>query len=143
MSTQFKCQKQFFVSLFDFISYQRLQIAQCQILFRLIYLIHVVCEYFSYNIFEQIQYKLNFVYTQLNVKTVIFQIIQFSVYTVSASKTAPFQTFQFSISRQFKSQNSSISTNSVQHKYAVLCYLTQRQDPIRCYHSRPEWTSER
>ena len=41
-------------------------------------------------------------YTQLNVKTVLFQIIQFS------------------ISTQFKRQNSSISSNSVLHKYAVL-----------------------
>ena len=41
-----------------------------------------------------------FVYTQLNVKTVLFQFIQFS------------------ISTQFKFQSSSISSNSVLHKYA-------------------------
>ena len=41
---------------------------------------------------------------------------------------------------QFKCQNSSISSNSVQHKYTVQFYLTHRYDPIRCYHSAPEWT---
>ena len=41
------------------------------------------------------------VYIQLNVKTVIFQTIQFSVSTVSKSKTVLFQVIQFSISTQF------------------------------------------
>ena len=67
----------------------------------------------------------DFVYTQLNIKTVLYQAIQLSVSTVSMSKTVPFQTIQFSISMQFKSnysliiKNISISNNSVQHKYAV------------------------
>ena len=38
---------------------------------------------------------------RVNVKTVLFQIIQFS------------------ISTEFRGQNSSISSNSLQHKYAV------------------------
>ena len=42
-------------------------------------------------------------YTQLNVKTVLFQTIQFSI-----QKTVPFQTILFSISTQFKCKNSSI-----------------------------------
>ena len=37
---------------------------------------------------------------------------------------------------QFKCQNSSISSNLVSHKYAVKFYLTQRWDPIQCFHSR-------
>ena len=45
--------------------------------------------------------SIDFVYTQLNVKTDIFQKIQFSVSTVSMSKTVLFQTIQFSIQIQF------------------------------------------
>ena len=43
-----------------------------------------------------------FVYTQLNVKTVLYQSIQFSVSTVSMSKTIIFQTIQLGVSTQFK-----------------------------------------
>ena len=57
--------------------------------------------------------RIDFVYTQLNVKTVLFQ------------------TIQFCISMQFKYQNSSVSSNSVLHTYAVESYLTHRYDPIR------------
>ena len=39
----------------------------------------------------------------LNIKTVLFQTIQFSVSTVSMTKTVLFQTIQFSISTQFSS----------------------------------------
>ena len=52
----------------------------------------------------------SFVYTQLNVKTVLFPIIQFSistqfyVYTQINVKTVLYQTIQFSISTQFKCQ---------------------------------------
>ena len=60
-----------------------------------------------------------FVYTQSIIKTVIFQRVQFSLSTVTMTKTVIFQTIQFSISKQFISQNSSISINSVLHKYAV------------------------
>ena len=42
-----------------------------------------------------------FVYTQLNVKTVLYQTIQFSVSKVSMSKTVSFQAIQFSMSTQF------------------------------------------
>ena len=57
--------------------------------------------------------SIDFVYTQLNIKTILFQTIQFSVSTVSMSKTVLFQTIHFSISMQFKYKNSSISSNSV------------------------------
>ena len=46
--------------------------------------------------------SIDFVYTQLQVKTVLYQAIQFSVSTVSMSKTVPFQTIQINISTQFK-----------------------------------------
>ena len=42
-----------------------------------------------------------FVYTQLNVKSVLFQTIKFNINTVWMSKTVLFQTIQFSISTQF------------------------------------------
>ena len=42
--------------------------------------------------------SIDFVYTQLNVKTVLYETIQFRVSRVSMSKTVPFQTIQFSIS---------------------------------------------
>ena len=54
--------------------------------------------------FKQFSLVLNskdLVYKQLNIKTVLFQTIQFSVST------------------QFKYQNCSISSNSVEHKYTV------------------------
>ena len=44
----------------------------------------------------------DFVYTQLNVKTNLYQTIQFSVSRVSISKTDPFPTIQLGISTQFK-----------------------------------------
>ena len=50
----------------------------------------------------QFSISTDFVYTQLNVKTVLYQTIQFNVSTVSMSKTVPFQTIQFSLSTQFK-----------------------------------------
>ena len=64
---------------------------------------------------QTIQFSISivFVYTQLNVKTVLFQAIQLSWSTVSISKTVLFQTVQFSISTQFKCWNSSISSNIV------------------------------
>ena len=53
---------------------------------------------------QLIQFSLStdFLYTQLNVKTVLYQTIQFSVSTVSMSKIVLFQIIQFSISTQFK-----------------------------------------
>ena len=50
----------------------------------------------------------NFVYAQLNVKTVLYITIKFNVSTVSMSKTVPFQTIQFSISTQLKCKYSLI-----------------------------------
>ena len=45
-----------------------------------------------------------FVYKQLNIKTVLFQTIQFSVSTqFQCEKTVQFQTIQFDISTQFGS----------------------------------------
>ena len=46
--------------------------------------------------------SIDFIYTQLNIKTVLYKTIQFNVSTVSMSKTVPFQTIQSSISKQFK-----------------------------------------
>ena len=37
---------------------------------------------------------------------------------------------QLNINTQLKCRNSPISNNSVQHKYTVLFYLSQRLDPI-------------
>ena len=55
----------------------------------------------------------SFVYKQLNDQTVLFQTIQFSISHL----------FTYSLNvKQF--------------------YLTNRFDPIRCYHSGPEWTWE-
>ena len=42
--------------------------------------------------------RIDFLYSQLNVKTVLYLTIQFSVRRVSMPKTVPFQTIQFSIS---------------------------------------------
>ena len=50
-------------------------------------------------------------FTQLNVKTVLYQTIQLSVNTVSMSKTVPFQTIQFSISTQFRCKYNLIVKN--------------------------------
>ena len=46
----------------------------------------------------QFSISMDFVYTQLNVKAVLYETIQFSVSTVSMSKTVPFQTIQVIIS---------------------------------------------
>ena len=58
----------------------------------------------SSNSANSVSISIDFVETQLNVKTVIYQTIQFSVSTVSMSKTVPFQPIQFSISIQFNCQ---------------------------------------
>ena len=50
----------------------------------------------------QFSISMDFVYIELNVKTVLFQTIQLSVSTVSMSKIVPFQTIQFSISTLFR-----------------------------------------
>ena len=59
---------------------------------------------------QLIQFSISteFVYSQLNVKTVQYYTIQFSVSRVSMSKTVPFQTVQFSISTLFKRKYSLI-----------------------------------
>ena len=56
----------------------------------------------NYSVYSDNSNSANFVYTQLNVKTVLYITIQFSVSRVSMSKTVLFQTIQFSISTQFK-----------------------------------------
>ncbi len=50
----------------------------------------------------QFSISIDFVYIQSNVKTVLYQTIQFRVCTVSMSKTVSFQTIHFSIRTQFK-----------------------------------------
>ena len=54
---------------------------------------------------QTIQFSVSifFIHTQLNVKKIPFQTIQFSVITISMSKTVIFQTIQFCISTQFSS----------------------------------------
>ena len=59
----------------------------------------------------------------------LYIIIQFSVSTVSMLKTVQFQIIQFSISTQFWCQMSSILNNSVQHKYAVYMYKNSKRQP--------------
>ena len=63
------------------------------------------------------------------------------------SKTVPFQTIQISISTQFKSKYSLIVKKTflfqaTQFIINMQLYLTNRLDPIRFYHSGPEWTWE-
>ena len=50
---------------------------------------------------------------------------------------------QFFCLHTLKCENSSILNNSVYHKNTVYFYLNHRYDPIKCYHSGPEWTRER
>ena len=63
------------------------------------------------------------------------------------SKTVLFQIIQFSISTQFKYKyglivkNISISSYSVYSNNSEF-YLTHRKGPIRCYHARAGWTWE-
>ena len=54
---------------------------------------------------QRIQFSISivFVYTQLNIETVLFQAIQFSVNTQLNVKTVLFQVIQFSIRTQFSS----------------------------------------
>ena len=58
-----------------------------------------------WHIIQTIQFSISivFVYTQLNIKTVLFQTIQFGISTVLMSKTVLFQAIQFSMSTQFSS----------------------------------------
>ena len=76
MSTQFNCQKYLFQSI-QFIQAVLIQLIQFSI-------------------------STDFVYTQLNVKTDLYETIGFSVSTISMSKIIPFQTIQISINMQFK-----------------------------------------
>ena len=62
----------------------------------------------------QFSMGIGFVYKQLNVKSLLFQTIQFSLRTVPMSKTVLLQTIPFSISTLFKYRNSFISNNTVQ-----------------------------
>ena len=67
----------------------------------------------------QFSISTDFVYTQLNVKTVLYQTIQFTVNTVSLSKTVPFQIIPFSISTQFKCKYGLIVSNISISRYSV------------------------
>ena len=68
---------------------------------------------------NQLSISKGFVYTQLNVKTVLYQMNQFSVSILSMSKTVPFQTIQFNISTQFKYKYSLIVKNISILSYSV------------------------
>ena len=84
--------------------------------------------FFTIKLFQSIQFiqteliqfsiSTDSVYTQLNVKTVLYQTIQFNVSTVS-SKIVPFQTIQFRISMQFKCKYSLIVKNISISSYSV------------------------
>ena len=75
----------------------------CQKLFQSIQFIQII-------LIQLIQFIISayFVYIQLNIKTVLFQTIHFTVSRVPISKTILFQTIQFSISTQFKFKDSLI-----------------------------------
>ena len=75
----------------------------------------------NYRIYSNNSNSANFVYTQLNVKTVLYIKIEFSVSTVSMLKTVPFQTIQFSISTQFKYKYSLIVKNISISRVILLC----------------------
>ena len=79
MSTQFNCQK-----------YQVIQLIQTVLI-------------------QAIQFSISlaFVYTQLSVKTITFQTIQFNVSTVSMSKLFHFKQFDLAY------KNNSVSNNSI------------------------------
>ena len=70
---------------------------------------------------QLIQFSIStyFVYTQLNVKTVLYITIQFCVDIVSMLKSVPFQTIQFIISKQFKYKYSLIVKNISISSYSV------------------------
>ena len=65
----------------------------------------------NYSVYSNNTNSANFVYTQLNLKTVLYITIQFSVSRFSTSKVLPFQTIQFSISMHFKCKYSLIVKN--------------------------------
>ena len=73
----------------------------------------------NYSVYSNSSNSVDFVYTQLNVKTVLYITIQFSVSTVSMSKTVPFQTIQFSMSMQFKCKYSLLVKNISISSYSV------------------------
>ena len=121
MSTQFNCQKHFYLKLlkqlyvtiqFSESTVSMIKTVQFQIIqfsksmqFKCKYSLIVKNIFSSYSVLIQlIQFSISkdFVYTQLNVKTIPCQTIQFSVNTVSMSKTVLFEIIQFSISTQFK-----------------------------------------
>ena len=73
---------------------------------------HLYFKLFSLvSLIQTIQFSINlvFVYTQLNVKTVLLQTIQFTVCTISISKRVLFQTIQFSIQKQFHFKHFSLA----------------------------------
>ena len=102
-----------------------------------------------------IPFNISNLFIQSNDQTVLLQKIQFSKSTklnrtkycyVSLTiqsnishvnvKTELNQTIQFSISHLF-----AFNLNVKLHNLNIRqFYLTHRQDPIRCYHSNPEWT---
>ena len=129
MSTQFNSQKQFYFNLFSLFKqlYITIQFSVSTVLMSKTVQFQIIqfsistqfkCKYsliVKTFLFEAIQFtqavliqlikfsiSTDFVYTQLNVKKVLFKAIQFSLSRVSKSKTVLFQIIQFSISTQFK-----------------------------------------
>ena len=102
------------IVLFQTIQFSMSTQLNCQKLFQAIQFIQIV-------LIQLIQFSIStdFVYTQLNVKTVRYQTIQFSVSRVSMLETFPFQTIQFSISKLFKCKYSLIVKNISISSYSV------------------------
>ena len=89
--------------------------------------------------------RIDFDYTQLNVKPVLYLKIQFSVSTVSISKTDLFKAIQFSISTHFRYQKHFYFKlfNLVKVLIQTIQFSIDMQFSfiypilIRCYHSGP------
>ena len=74
----------------------------------------------SYSVYSiQFSISTDFVYTQLNVKTILYWTNQFRVSKVSMSETVPLQNIQFSISTQFKCKYSLIVKSISISSYSV------------------------
>ena len=111
MSTQFTCQKRFYFKPFSLFKQFLFQIIQFSMSRQFVKTVLIQPIHFSIS---------TDVYTQLNVKTVLYQTIRFCVSSVSMLKTVTFQPIQFSISMQFKCKYSLIVKNISVSSYSVL-----------------------
>ena len=139
MSTQFNCQKHFYFKLFEQL-YVTIQFSESTISltktvqFQMIQFnirTQLKCKYSlivknisfsSYSILillTQFSISTDFVYTQLHVKTLPCQTIQFSVIQFQCQKTVQFEIIHFSISTQFKCKYGLIVKNISISSYSV------------------------